>query len=66
MGVDCLVGEVVGVVARMVEGERANGDSGRRNGEARGELKERGDGLYGVEFADCWGVNCCQRCLLSC
>jgi hypothetical protein len=38
------VGEVVGVVeCRRGEGEE--GDSGRRKGEARGELKERGEGL---------------------
>lgn len=45
-----LVGEVVGVLARgvvvpvvMAEGDA--GDSGRRKGEVRGELNERGEGL---------------------
>lgn len=37
-------GEGVGVVGRR-EGEGEAGDSGRRNGEVRGEPKERGDGL---------------------
>lgn len=42
------VGEVVGVVGRrvlivLVDGDA--GDSGRRKGEARGEPKERGEGL---------------------
>lgn len=39
-----LVGEVVGVVGRStVEGDA--GDSGRRNGEVRGDPNERGEGL---------------------
>lgn len=38
----------VGVKGRTVDGEDGeDGDSGRRNGEALGELKERGDRLYG-------------------
>lgn len=41
---DSLVGEVEGVVARIVEGDLETGESGpgRRNGEARGELKDIG------------------------
>lgn len=39
------VGEVDGVLGRSGDGEA--GDSGRRKGEARGEPKERGEGLYG-------------------
>ena len=43
-GVWGFVGEVVGVVARMVGvGER--GEEGRWKGEVRGEPKERGEGL---------------------
>jgi hypothetical protein len=43
-GVGPLPGELVGVLARIaVVGEL--GDDGRRKGEARGELKDRGDGL---------------------
>lgn len=34
-----LVGEAFGVEARTVEGDVGNGDSGRRKGDARGELK---------------------------
>ena len=41
----------VGVVARPA-GEGDAGDSGRRNGDERGEPKERGDGLYEVDI-DC-------------
>jgi hypothetical protein len=42
--VAAFVGEVVGVVeCRRGDGEE--GDSGRRNGEALGELKESGEGL---------------------
>lgn len=51
IGVCTLVGDAVGVVARMVlDGEA--GDSGRRNGEVRGEPKDRGDGLYveGIDY----------------
>lgn len=44
-GVDGLRGELVGVVARTVDGDDARGDLGRRNGDVRGLLKERGDGL---------------------
>ena len=44
MGVCVFVGELVGVVGRIVvEGER--GDEGRWKGVVRGEPKERGDGL---------------------
>lgn len=44
IGVCALVGEGVGVVARTVlDGEA--GDSGRLNGEERGDPKDRGDGL---------------------
>ena len=41
VGVDCLRGEPCGVAARTV-GDRPTGDSGLRNGDARGELKESG------------------------
>jgi hypothetical protein len=41
----------VGVDGRMVVDGDA-GDSGRLNGDVRGEPKERGDGLY-VEGRDC-------------
>lgn len=44
-GVDGLRGELVGVVARTVDGDGARGELGRRNGDVRGLLKERGDGL---------------------
>ena len=40
-GADNLVGDALGVAARTVEGD-LNGDSGRRNGDARGELKDMG------------------------
>ncbi len=43
-GVWGFVGETLGVMGRK-EGEGEAGDSGRRNGEARGEPNERGDGL---------------------
>lgn len=40
----CFVGDVVGVVdCRRGDGDE--GDSGRRKGEARGELNESGEGL---------------------
>ena len=39
------VGEDDGVPGLSGDGEA--GDSGRRKGEARGEPKERGEGLYG-------------------
>jgi hypothetical protein len=38
----------VGVAARTVDGERA-GDSGRRNGELRGLLKDNGAGRSGLD-----------------
>ena len=41
---DGFVGDCVGVVARTVDGEA--GDSGRRKGDARGEPRDRGEGLY--------------------
>ena len=44
------VGDCVGVVVRTVDGEA--GDSGRRKGDARGEPRERGEGLY-VDGMDC-------------
>lgn len=51
-GVVGRVDRCVGVVGRIVdEGEDAAGDSGRRKGEVRGELNERGEGLY-VEGRD--------------
>ena len=40
-----LLGEAEGLLGRRGEGEA--GDSGRRKGEARGEPKESGEGLYG-------------------
>ena len=36
----------------MVDGERVKGDSGRRKGDVRGVLYERGEGLYGDVVAD--------------
>lgn len=39
-----LLGEAVGVV-ELRRGDGDAGDSGRRNGDARGELRESGDGL---------------------
>jgi hypothetical protein len=55
VGVDCLRGDPCGVGARIVEGERTSGDSGRRNGDARPPLlKERGAGLRGLEALDCF------------
>ena len=44
IGVWCLVGDGVGVMARAVDGDA--GDSGRRNGDVRGEPKDNGEGLY--------------------
>lgn len=41
-----LVGDVVGVVARTVEGDAE--EFCRRNGEGRGESKESGEGRSGV------------------
>jgi hypothetical protein len=41
----------VGVAARTVDGERA-GDSGRRNGELRGLLKDNGEGRSGLDGLD--------------
>ena len=43
----------VGVAARTVDGERA-GDSGRRNGELRGLLKDNGAGRSGLDGLDFW------------
>lgn len=41
-----LVGEGVGVEGRMVEdGDEGEGDSGRRNGEERGECNDRRGGV---------------------
>lgn len=39
---DSLVGEEEGVEARRVDGDLPSSESGRRNGEARGELKDSG------------------------
>jgi hypothetical protein len=45
-GVWAFGGELVGVVGRIVVlGEKGVGDSGRRNGEERGEPKDSGEGL---------------------
>lgn len=44
-GVWGFVGEMLGVVG-LSAGEGEAGDSGRLNGEARGEPNERGEGLY--------------------
>jgi len=46
-------GDAFGVVCRSGDGEA--GDSGRRNGELRGEPYPNGDGLYGVgiDFHSC-------------
>jgi hypothetical protein len=46
--VDCLSGELCGVGARTVEGDRPSGDSGRRKGDARPALKDKGTGLSGL------------------
>ena len=51
-GVDGLRGKLVGVAARTVDGDGARGDLGRRKGDVRGLLRERGDGLYGVGVDD--------------
>jgi hypothetical protein len=53
-GVDFFRGEPCGVGARTVDGERPKGDSGRRKGEARCEVKDNGGTLDGVDGAD-WG-----------
>lgn len=42
----------VGVAARTVEGDGASGDSGRRKGDARGELKDSGAGRSGDDGLD--------------
>ena len=45
-GVWAFSGELVGVLGRIVVlGEEGVGDSGRRNGEVRGEPKDSGEGL---------------------
>lgn len=44
---DCFNGEPPGVPARIVDGERPNGDSGRRKGEARPLELNKGAGLRG-------------------
>jgi hypothetical protein len=63
----CFVGEVdvaagMAVVAVVVlrSGDGDAGDSGRRKGDVRGELKERGDGLYWL------GVACGKNGSASC
>ena len=49
----CSIGAVANdVLARIVDGERVKGDSGRRKGDVRGELYDRGEGLYGDVVAD--------------
>lgn len=51
---DCFNGDVfVGVFALTVEGERARGDSGLRNGDDRGELNAKGAGRSGVLACNC-------------
>ena len=40
-----LSGELVGVEGRTVDGEWVRGELGRRKGDARGLLKDSGDGL---------------------
>jgi len=42
------VGDIVGVV-ELRSGDGEEGDSGLRNGEARGDPNASGEGLYGVE-----------------
>jgi hypothetical protein len=53
-------GELVGVVGFAVDGE-CPGELppvvGRRKGDARGLLKESGEGLYGVGVVDCYVVS---------
>jgi hypothetical protein len=46
-------GELLGVEGRTVDGEPSRMEPGRRKGDWRGLLKERGDGLYGVGVVDC-------------
>jgi hypothetical protein len=53
-GASCLVG-----VVELRRGDGEAGDSGRRNGEDRGELKESGDGLYDAGI-DWEGVSMCH------
>jgi len=45
-------GELLGVEGRTVEGEPSRMEPGRRKGDWRGLLKERGEGLYGVGVVD--------------
>jgi len=49
---DCLSGEPPGVAARIVEGERPDGDSGRRKGDARPLPLNKGAGLMGDDGFD--------------
>lgn len=57
MGVSLgLRGELPGVEGFTVEGELSRMEPGLRNGDWRGLLKERGDGLYGVGVVDCMSL----------
>lgn len=47
-------GELLGVNGRTVEGEPSRMEPGLRNGDWRGLLKDRGEGLYGVGVVDCF------------
>jgi hypothetical protein len=46
-------GELLGVKGRTVDGEASRIDPGLRNGDWRGLLEKRGEGLYGVGVVDC-------------
>lgn len=48
-----LLSDKGGVDARRVDGERVNGDSGRLNGDGRGEPHDNGDGFLGDVDAGC-------------
>lgn len=50
------MGDADGLLAREVEGDAVEGDSGRRNGDVRGEPIESGEGLY-VAGRDCVDVS---------
>lgn len=59
---DSLTGDIGGVDARNAEGERSKGDSGRLNGDGRGEPHDSGEGFLGDVDAGC-GV--CKMAVLA-